>query len=78
MLGVAYGDLTIIEELYPGLFEICCNEMFEKWLQNDTQATWNKIFAAVGIESLNQIPNYKPTSKYQIAFVCVCLCVCVN
>ena len=62
-LGVAYGDLTVIEEIFPGLHEICCNEMFEKWLHNDSQVTWNRVFAAVGVESWYEIPNYKPSGK---------------
>ena len=56
-LGVFYTDLNAIEQVYSGLHEICCNEMFEKWLQNQPQATWNDVFKAVGIESWYDNPD---------------------
>ena len=58
-LGIFFSDLNAIEQVYPGLHEICCNEMFEKWLQSDPNATWNNVFDAVGIESW-----YKDPSKF--------------
>ena len=56
-LGIVDSNLNAIEQIYPGLHEICCNEMFEKWLQNEPKATWNEIFSAVGIESWFDNPD---------------------
>ena len=46
-VGLSTGALDIIEydncnEAFP-----CCNAMFELWLELDTTATWDKLFAAI-------------------------------
>ena len=46
-LGIDYGALQIIERNFPSDVVRCCNEMFQKWLQSDCDATWDKIWEVV-------------------------------
>ena len=42
--------LNIIEKNYPRDVQRCCSEMFELWLREDPEASWNTL-----IDALEQI-----------------------
>lgn len=46
-LGISDSQLDILGEDYSGTVERCCNEMFAKWLDIDTNATWKKLLKAI-------------------------------
>lgn len=49
MLGVPNSDLAIIKRDYPAC-EICCEEMFRKWIQfSSTSCNWKTILVALAI-----------------------------
>lgn len=39
--------LEIIEKDNPGNVKACCNSMFKKWLDTDTNASWKKLIKAL-------------------------------
>ena len=39
--------LNVIEANHPNDVERCCAEMFQYWLQVDTDASWNKLVDAL-------------------------------
>ena len=39
--------LNIIRQDYPADTNMCCTEMFKYWLEVDTEASWNKLIAAL-------------------------------
>ena len=43
LLGIAKGEMKIIEAAYPINVKWCCNQMLEKWLEQDTTASWKKL-----------------------------------
>ena len=47
--------LQIIEENYPRDVQRCCRNMFEYWLNIDTEASWNKLIAALKEIDQNQL-----------------------
>ena len=47
LLGLPSGELKIIEVGWPTNVEWCCNQMLEKWLEEDTTASWGKLFTAI-------------------------------
>lgn len=47
LLGVPSGKLNAIEAGWPTNAEWCCNKMWETWLDVDTFASWEKIYAAI-------------------------------
>ena len=46
-LSLPIGELNIIEANYPNNARCCCNEMLEKWLEMDPNASWEKLFTAI-------------------------------
>ena len=44
--------LDVIKKNYPNEVEECCDGMFQYWLKVDTEATWNKLIAA--LEDIDQ------------------------
>ena len=50
LLGLPCGELKAIEAGYPTNVKWCCNQMLEKWLEEDPTASWGKLFTV--IESL--------------------------
>ena len=47
LLDLPSGELNAIEAGYPTNVKWCCNQMFEKWLETDTAASWRKLFAVI-------------------------------
>ena len=40
-------ELDTIRQDYPADTNMCCTEMFKHWLNVDTEASWNKLIAAL-------------------------------
>ena len=53
-LGIDYGFLQGIEASFPSNAFRCCNEMLQKWLQSDCNATWDKICEVVKSPTVSQ------------------------
>ena len=47
LLGLPNERLKIIKADNPRDIKRCCNQMFQAWLQTDTSASWEKLFAAI-------------------------------
>ena len=47
VLGIEKGVLAGIERNFPNNVTWCCNELVEKWLERDTEASWKKIIEAI-------------------------------
>ena len=45
--------LNIIKVNHPNNLEDCCYEMFQLWLEVDTEANWNKLIDALECMDLN-------------------------
>ena len=39
--------LDVIQANHPNKVEDCCDEMFQYWLEVDTEANWNKLIDAL-------------------------------
>jgi len=46
-LEMEIGTLQAIERNFPSNVNWCCDQMFEKWLEMDTTASWAKVFVAI-------------------------------
>ena len=54
LLQEKYTDkLNVIQADHPNKVEDCCYEMFQCWLEVDTEANWNKLIDA--LEHIHQI-----------------------
>ena len=47
LLGLPSGTLDIIEHDHMHKATHCCNAMFRKWLQMDTNASWSKLLTII-------------------------------
>ena len=47
LLGIPYEELKKIEASFPRNPECCCNKMWGKWFEIDSNATWNKLWAII-------------------------------
>ena len=47
LLGLSSEDLNTIELGNPTNPRWCCNKMWQKWLEIDTEASWDKINKAI-------------------------------
>ena len=47
LLGLPYEELKKIEARYPRSPECCCDKMWGKWLETDSNAIWNKLWAVI-------------------------------
>ena len=47
LLGLPSGGLKAIEAGYPTNVKWCCNQMWEKWLEEDPTASWEKLFTVI-------------------------------
>ena len=47
LLGIPYEELKKIETSFPRNPERCCNKMWGKWFEIDSNATWNKLWAII-------------------------------
>ena len=60
VLGLPNEKLKIIEEDFPRNTKRCCNQMFQTWLETDTTASWEKLFAAIESPAVSgQLGNYQ-------------------
>ena len=57
LLGLPSGELKSIEAGYPTNVKWCCNQMLEKWLENDATASWEKLFAAIKSPAVFSTPD---------------------
>ena len=46
-LDIELGRLKIIKADHPGDTSACCKDLWKKWLEVDTDATWEKLFTAI-------------------------------
>ena len=46
-LELSSTRLSIIETDHPFSVERCCNAMLSKWLEQDKDASWQKLFNAI-------------------------------
>ena len=47
LLGLPSGELKAIEAGYPTNVKWCCNQMLEKWLEVDPNASWEKLISVI-------------------------------
>ena len=47
------GTLNVIRKNYPSDNETCCTEMFNKWLQVNSDASWHQLTEALANVGLN-------------------------
>ena len=47
LLDLPSGELKTIEADHPNSVKRCCNEMLDKWLRIDAEASWGKLLEAV-------------------------------
>ena len=62
LLGLPSEDLKTIELGYPTNPKWCCNEMLQKWLEIDTEASWDKINKAIKSPAVQG--GYQLTGEY--------------
>lgn len=53
LLGIPYEELKIIEGGYPTNSNLCCEKMWEKWLEIDSNAVWSKLYAVIQSPTLS-------------------------
>ena len=78
LLGLPSGELKAIEAGYPTNVKWCCNQMLEKWLEIDSTASWEKLFAVIespAVSSSDQAID-KSGGMGPCTFV-VTLCICL-
>ena len=46
-LGLSDGPLATIEKNFAADAEKCCSEMLSKWLETNTDASWQKLFTVI-------------------------------
>ena len=46
-LDIELAHLNIIKANCPGDVVRCCNDLWDKWLELDPDATWDKLFTAI-------------------------------
>ena len=46
-LDMEIGHLKVIKRDNPGDTSGCCKDLWKKWLEVDTDATWEKLFTAI-------------------------------
>ena len=46
-MGIESGIITGIERNFPNNVSWCCNDLLEKWLERDTEATWKNMIQVI-------------------------------
>ena len=46
-MDIELGHLKIIKADHPGDSSGCCKDLWKKWLELDSDATWEKLFTAI-------------------------------
>ena len=64
LLGLPSGKLNAIEAGYPTNVKWCCNQMFEKWLEMDTTASWRKLLAIIESPAVSSVPGKLHINSY--------------
>jgi len=67
MLGLPKGEMRAIQKGNPTDTKWCCNNMLEKWLDLDSNASWRKMFIA--IESPAVSGSYNSVGKTILSIV---------
>ena len=57
LLDLPSEALNIIEHDHRDKAEPCCNAMLEKWLQLNTTASWEKLFAVIESSAVSSAHN---------------------
>jgi len=57
LLGLPSRQLKNIEAGYPTNATWCCNQMWEKWLEMDTTASWEKLLTVIKSPALPSAPD---------------------
>ena len=57
LLNIPHGTLKVIEAGRPTNVKWCCNQMFEKWLEIDTAASWAKLFTVIESPAVTSTPD---------------------
>ena len=58
-LSLPKGTLDIIEHDNFHKAELCCNAMWERWLELDSSATWIKLLDIVHSPAVSSTPAYE-------------------
>ena len=53
LLGLSWISLNIIEHDNPHDARRCCNTMLEKWLKEDTTASWEKLLTVINSPAMS-------------------------
>ena len=59
LLGLPSGELKAIEAGYPTNVKWCCNQMLKQWLETDTTASWEQLFAAIESPAVSCVTHDK-------------------
>ena len=46
-MDIELGHLKTIRADHPGDTSSCCKDLWKKWLETDSDATWEKLFTAI-------------------------------
>ena len=65
-LGIEQGQLNVIKLNNPGDANRSCNDVWEKWLMIDVNATWEKLFIAIDSATTSMSSN-APAGKNLLA-----------
>ena len=57
LLDIPSGELRAIELGYPTNIKWCCNQMLKRWLEMDSTATWEKLFAVIESPAVSYTPE---------------------
>ena len=69
LLGLASGALDIIQYNNHDKAVPCCNDMWKKWLQVDTDASWGKLFTAIESPAVSSCGQLQIVDKGDYNFV---------
>ena len=61
LLGIERGIITGIEKNYPNNVSWCCNDLLGKWLERDTEATWEIIIQAIDSPAVTTLVSTSTT-----------------
>ena len=72
-LDIQSGHLNTIKANHPGDVDGCCKDLWEKWLELDPDATWDKLFTAIDdcatTSASSSTSTYHKHRKFQINVV---------
>jgi len=63
LIGIPIGEIQAIEYGQSTMPQVCCNEMFIKWLELDIHATWGKIFTAIDSPAVSSEKHPLPNNS---------------